>query len=94
MTVSNWLASASTARGRSAMSSVKCNAGSEHRLKHIGDALQLTGDVEDFAVHRVTTREDQQLVGQLGRAVGRIGNRIHVSPPALRRKITPPEKIG
>ena len=33
----------------------KCNAGPEHRLKHIGDALQLPGDVEDFPIHRMTT---------------------------------------
>jgi hypothetical protein len=72
----------------------ECNAGPEHRAKHLGDALQLTGDVEDFPVHGVTAREDQQLAGQLGRAVGRIRNCIDISPPTLRRKLTPPKKIG
>ena len=94
MTVSNWLASASTAEESFRNVQRECNAGPEHRLQHIGDALQLTGDVEDFPFHRVTTREDQQLVGQLSRSVGCIRNRIDISPLALRRKIAPPKKIG
>ena len=68
--------------------------GADQRADQLRHRLDLGADIEDLRLQRLPAGERQQLSGQLGGALHRLGNRVDVAPAALFRQFAAAQEIG
>ena len=91
--VSNWLTSASTKQGSIGQFSHDPDPGSGHGIEHIGKGVQAFVGVEHLRREGLATSKREQLAGELGRTIDRIGHCIHVALTAVVIEIGPSQEI-
>ena len=92
--VSNWLASASTRQLLARRCRRDLDARAHDGAQHVGDAADALGRVEDLGLERLAPREGEELAGELGGAVDRVGDRVDVAAPAVLGEVRPAQEIG
>ena len=68
--------------------------GADQRTDQLRHRLDLGADIEHLRLQRLPAGERQQLSGQLGGALHRLGNRVDVAPAPLFRQFAAAQEVG
>src|SRR6185437_12256720 len=70
------------------------NPVTDQRAHELGDVVDLGADIEHLRLQRLTAREREQLRGQFGSALHRLGDRIDIATAAFLRQLAAAQEIG
>ena len=70
------------------------NARAHHGVDHVGHAAKRIANVEHLGIEGLPPGEGEQLAGELGGSVDRVGDRLHVACAALVRQVRALQEVG